>query len=241
MSFTCYPAIDVRDGRVVRLRQGDYAQETRYDDDPFARAMRFAEAGAGWLHLVDLDAARVGGYTLFPLLRRIADRMNVQTGGGVREREDVAALLDAGASRVVVGSLAVEQPKRVIEWIEAFGGERIVIALDVRRDGVGWFPATRGWTQAAPVDLLTLLATYRRSGLRHLLCTDIARDGMLSGVDPALYNALRECAPEVAVQVSGGVRDLDDVRIARTSGCGGVVLGRALLEGRIALTEALAC
>ena len=243
MRFTCYPAIDVRDGRVVRLRQGDYARETRYDADPFARAMTFAEAGATWLHLVDLDAARVGGYTLAPLLRRVADdgRLQVQTGGGVRTREDVAALLDLGAARVVVGSLAVEQPALVAQWLTEFEAERIVVALDVRRDEARWVPATRGWTQSAGTTALDLLAFFRDNGLRHLLCTDIARDGMLSGIDPALYGALRKCAPEVAVQVSGGVRDLADVRAAREAGCAGAVLGRAVLEGRLALAEALAC
>ncbi|KGQ18473.1 1-(5-phosphoribosyl)-5-[(5- phosphoribosylamino)methylideneamino] imidazole-4-carboxamide isomerase [Lysobacter dokdonensis DS-58] len=243
MRFTCYPAIDVRDGCVVRLRQGDYAQETRYDADPLARAMAFADAGATWLHLVDLDAARVGGYTLAPLLRRIADggRLQVQTGGGVRTSDDVAALLDAGAARVVIGSLAVETPARVVRWIERFGAERIVVALDVREEDGRWLPATRGWTQTAGSDALGLLSFYRDQGLRHLLCTDIARDGMLSGTDPALYAALRACAPSVAVQVSGGVRDLDDVRAARGAGCGGAILGRALLEGRFDLAEALAC
>lgn len=244
MSFTCYPAIDVRDGAVVRLRQGDYARETRYDDDPFARAMAFADTGATWLHLVDLDAARSGGYTLQPLLRRIAadGRMRVQTGGGVRSVEDVVDLRAAGAARVVVGSLAVEHPTLVAQWLERFGPETIVLALDVRRDATGrWMPATRGWTNAGSTDALALLAWYRDRGLRHLLCTDIARDGMLSGPDEALYAALRACAPEVALQMSGGVRDVADVRAARGIGCDGAILGRALLEGRLSLAEALAC
>lgn len=244
MNFTCYPAIDVRNGAVVRLRQGDYARETRYDDDPFARAMSFADAGATWLHLVDLDAAREGGYTLQPLLRRIAEdgRLRVQTGGGVRTTEDVVVLRDAGASRVVVGSLAVERPALVVEWLDRFGPDAIVVALDVRRDTAGqWVPATRGWTDAGAIDALALLAWYRERGLRHLLCTDIARDGMLSGPDEALYAALRDCAPEIEVQVSGGVRDVADVRAARAIGCAGAVLGRALLEGRLSLAEACAC
>ncbi|MUV14704.1 HisA/HisF-related TIM barrel protein [Noviluteimonas gilva] len=243
MSFTCYPAIDVRDGCVVRLRQGDYAQETRYDPDPHACAMRFADAGATWLHLVDLDAARAGGYTLAPLLRRIADegRLQVQTGGGVRTREDIASLLDAGATRVVIGSLAAENPALVAQWIEDFGAERIVVALDVRVDQGRWLPAIRGWTRNASADALGLLVFHRDHGLRHLLCTDVARDGMLSGIDPALYTALRRCAPEVAIQVSGGVRDVADVRAARTTGCAGAILGRALLDGHLSLSEALAC
>lgn len=243
MNFTCYPAIDVRDGCVVRLRQGDYAQETRYDADPFARAMAFADAGAGWLHLVDLDAARMGGYTLAPLLRDIADegRLRVQTGGGIRTQHDVERLLEAGASRVVVGSLAVEDPEQVAQWIATFGAEHLVVALDVRNDAGRWVPATRGWTNTSDTDALDLLAWYRDRGLRHLLCTDIARDGMLTGIDPALYAALRGRAPTVAVQASGGVRDVSDVSSARDAGCAGAILGRALLEGRLSLAEALAC
>src|SRR5262245_27747058 len=130
MSFTVYPAIDVREGRVVRLAQGDYARETRYDADPYALAMRYADAGARFLHLVDLDAARSGGYTLEPLLRDIAKdgRLQVQTGGGVRGIDDVQRILDAGAARVVVGSLAVKEPERVAEWLQRFGAQRVTVA-----------------------------------------------------------------------------------------------------------------
>ena len=244
MSFTCYPAIDVRDGRVVRLRQGDYARETRYDEDPFARAMAFADAGARWLHLVDLDAARTGGYTLRPLLARIvADgRLQVQTGGGVRTREDVACLRAAGATRVVVGSLAVERPARVGEWLEEFGADHITLALDVRFGDDGrWRPAVRGWTGGAEAGLDEYVDYFAARGLRHLLCTDIARDGMLSGPNTTLYAALHAQAPAVALQASGGVRDVADLRAARAAGCAGAVLGRALLEGRVDLAGALAC
>ena len=135
MSFTVYPAIDVRDGRVVRLRQGDYAEETRYADDPLTLAQRYADAGARWLHLVDLDAAKAGGYTLLPLLQSIyqATGLQVQTGGGVRRREDVQQLLSAGAQRGEVGSMAVREPDLVLDWLSAFGGDALTIALDRQR------------------------------------------------------------------------------------------------------------
>jgi phosphoribosylformimino-5-aminoimidazole carboxamide ribotide isomerase len=247
-AFTVYPAIDVRDGAVVRLRQGDYAQQTLYADDPFELAQAYANAGAQWLHLVDLDAARSGGYTLTPLLRRIKSEttLRVQTGGGVRHAEDVVALLDAGADRVVIGSLAVRSPETVQKWIARFGGERLVIALDTRADAQGhWHLPVHGWTELPQTgtgdELESLLAFYARLGLRHLLCTDIARDGMLSGTNIALYRRLHEIAPDVALQASGGVRDARDLRAARDAGCAGAVLGRALLEGRIELAEALAC
>lgn len=244
MSFTVYPAIDVREGRVVRLRQGDYAQETRYPADAFELAQRYAAIGAEWLHLVDLDAARAGGYTLAPLLRRIANEtpLRVQTGGGVRAEDDVSRLLDAGAARVVVGSLAVREPERVAEWIVRQGAERIIVALDTRQDAVGrWRLPVHGWTETSDRSLDEVIAFYAANGLRHLLCTDITRDGMLSGPNLALYAHLRKLAPTLALQASGGVRYLADVRAAGDTGCAGVVLGRALLEGQLDLGEALAC
>lgn len=244
MSFTVYPAIDVRAGKVVRLRQGDYADETRYGDDPLAFALRYADAGATWLHLVDLDAARAGGYTLQPLLRdlRACTGLQVQTGGGVRSEADVAVLLEAGAGRVVVGSLAVTAPDTVMGWLATFGSERITVALDARQDATGtWRLPVHGWTQVAAETLDALLARYADAGLTHLLCTDIARDGMLAGPNIDLYRRLCERHPGVRVQASGGVRDAADVAAARAAGCAGVVLGKALLDGRLSLAEALAC
>lgn len=243
MSFTVYPALDIRGGHVVRLLQGDYARETTYGDDPLPRAQAFLAAGARWMHLVDLDAARAGGYTLAPLLRAIADTgLQVQTGGGIRAREDLERLFDAGAARVVIGSLAVRESANVIEWLHAFGPERITVALDTRQDAQGrWRLPVQGWTDTAGEELDVLARRYADAGLRHLLCTDISRDGMLSGPNMDLYAQLREWVPQLQVQVSGGVRDLGDVIAARAAGCAGVVLGKALLEGRLDLREALAC
>ena len=244
MSFTVYPAIDVREGRVVRLRQGDYANETRYGDDPLAFAAGYAQAGAKWLHLVDLDAAKAGGYTLHSLLRAIVAQtgLQVQTGGGVRSREDVVALLDAGAARVVIGSLAVRAPEAVAAWLADFGSERITIALDARQDDAGiWRLPVHGWTQVADETLDAMLARHVGAGLVHLLCTDIARDGMLAGPNIDLYQRLCKRHPDLRVQASGGVRDVADVVAARAVGCSGAVLGKALLEGRLDLRGALAC
>ncbi len=243
MSFTVYPALDIRGGGVVRLLQGDYARETTYGDAPLPRAQAFLDTGARWMHLVDLDAARAGGYTLAPLLRAIADTgLQVQTGGGIRAREDLDRLFDAGAARVVIGSLAVRESAKVIEWLHAFGPERVTVALDTRQDAQGrWRLPVQGWTDTAGEELDVLARRYADAGLRHLLCTDIARDGMLSGPNMDLYAQLREWVPQLQVQVSGGVRDLGDVAAARAAGCAGVVLGKALLEGRLDLREALAC
>jgi len=241
MSFIVYPAIDVRGGRVVRLQQGDYAQETRYGDAPFSLAARYAEQGADWLHLVDLDAAKSGGYTLKPVLRQLKSEtgIKVQTGGGVRSEADVEHLLDCGADRVVIGSLAVTARERVAGWIQRFGAERIVVALDTREVDGCWRLPVHGWTEASALGLDDALTFYGRHGLRHLLSTDIARDGMLSGPNLSLYARILALAPALAVQASGGVRGIDDVRAARAAGCAGVVLGKALLEGLIELPAAL--
>lgn len=242
-TFTVYPAIDVREGAVVRLRQGDYAQETRYPADPFALARQYADAGARWLHLVDLDAARAGGYTLAPLLRRLKAEtpLQVQTGGGVRGEADVEALLEAGADRVVVGSLAVREPGRVASWVSRYGAGSLTLALDTRRDAEGrWRLPVHGWTEEGGKELDVLAAAYDEVGLRHLLCTDISRDGMLSGPNIDLYRYLCQRFPRLAVQASGGARDLADVLAARDAGCGGIVLGKALLDGKLDLGAALA-
>lgn len=242
--FQLYPAIDIRDGRVVRLAQGDYARETQYGDDPLAVIRSYAEQGAGWLHLVDLDAAREGGYTLVSLLNGINDTtaLKVQTGGGVRSRADVQRILEAGASRVVIGSLSVRRPEEVIAWIGEFGPERITVALDARQDDAGvWQLPVHGWTEASGVTLDELAQRYASAGLKHLLCTDIARDGMLTGPNFELYAHLAKIAPALQVQASGGVSGIDDVHRAKAQGCAGIVLGRALLEGRFTVAEALQC
>jgi len=243
-TFTAYPAIDVREGRVVRLQQGDYARETRYPDDPLAVAMRYADAGARWLHLVDLDAARAGGYTLAPLLRSIAEdgRLQVQTGGGVRDEAAVAAMLEQGASRVVIGSLAVREPALVEAWLQRYGAARITIALDTRQDEAGvWQLPIHGWTESAELDLDACLRRYRDAGAQHLLCTDIARDGMMRGPNLELYRMIVARDEGFELQASGGVRDVADIVASRDAGCSGAVLGRSLLEGGMTIEDALVC
>jgi phosphoribosylformimino-5-aminoimidazole carboxamide ribotide isomerase len=241
--FELYPAIDVRDGRVVRLVQGDYERETRYARDPVELAAAYEREGARWLHLVDLDAARDGGWTLGPLLGRLraSTALRIQSGGGIRGEADVERLLKAGVERVVIGSLAVKQPDLVSTWLARYGVERITIALDTRADARGrWTLPTAGWTQGTGARLEHVLGLYRDAGLRHLLCTDIGRDGMLTGPNIDLYRRLHALAPEVALQASGGARELGDVTAAREAGCAGIVLGKALLEGRFAVADAVA-
>lgn len=240
--FTVYPAIDVRGGRVVRLHKGDYEKETQYDEDPVALAQRYRDEGAQWLHLVDLDAARAGGYTLGPVLEEIATGtgLKVQTGGGVRTADDVARLRDHGAERVVVGSMAVREPDTVIRWIDDVGPEHLTVALDTRaaEDG-SWVLPVSGWTSLAEADLPTTVHRYADSGLTHVLCTDIGRDGTLAGPNFNLYTFLTRSVPQLQVQASGGTRTVADVRVCRRTGCSGVILGKALLEGRFSVAEAM--
>lgn len=235
-AFTPYPAIDVRDGTVVRLRQGDYEQETRYTDDPVAVARRYAASGAEWLHLVDLDAARSGetGHAA-ALVAQVADLgLKVQAGGGVRSMADVQRLRDAGAERVVVGSMAVIEPEEVIGWLGEVGPDHLTVAVDTRADEAGqWVLPVSGWTEVSATDLVSTLHQYVGEGLRHLLCTDINRDGTFGGPNLHLYTMLRHTAPDLLIQASGGVRDLNDVRAVRRLGCAGVIVGKALLDGRI--------
>ena len=237
------PAIDLREGRVVRLAQGDYARETRYPRDPAQLAHEYFASGARWLHVVDLDGARSGQLHNLRAIAAIADSgLSLQAGGGVRDEDDLRRLYDAGVVRVVVGSVAVREQDIVEKWISSYGAERICIALDTRLDEAGrWSLPVKGWTESSEFTLDELAPHYAGAGARHLLCTDIARDGMLAGPNLELYEHLAHVVPTLDVQASGGVRDATDLRALRALGLAGAVLGRSLLEGRLTLAEALSC
>ena len=242
MNFDVIPAIDLRGGQVVRLKQGDYAQQTTYAAAPRELAQRYADAGARRLHLVDLDGARSGQLDNLAVIRAIAaDGMRVQAGGGVRDEADLQRLFDAGVQRVVLGSVAIRDPGLVAGWLDTYGAERLTLALDTRRIDGRWTLPSAGWTETGARTLDELAPWYAARGARHLLCTDIDRDGMLAGFNLDLYRHLADSVPQLAVQASGGVRSLDDIRAAREAGAQGVILGRALLEGRFTVEEALAC
>lgn len=237
-----YPAIDLRGGQVVRLLQGDYAQETRYPLEPVALAAQYAQAGAQWLHVVDLDGARDARQVHSGQIARIAALagLKVQSGGGVRERADVDRLLDSGVRRVVVGSSFVRSPETVGRWIEDLGADALCIALDVRGHDGRWQVQAAGWREDGGWTLEAALETGRVLGARHFLVTDIGRDGMLAGPALALYRELRRRFPEARLQASGGVSSLADLAELRQEGVAGVIVGKALLEGRFTLNAALA-
>lgn len=237
-----YPAIDVLDGRVVRLEKGDFSAITDYGGDPVAVAKSYLDAGAEWLHLVDLSGARDGQRRQLGLVETIAATgIKIQTGGGVRSAKDIETLLESGAARVVIGSLAITEPERVTGWLSRFGSAHIAAAFDVKlKNGVP-VPVVKGWTEEAGTTLGELLAQYRHAGLAHALVTDVGRDGMLQGLNTQLYQDLVTSRKDIAWQASGGVATLDDIREARRLKMGGVIIGRALYEGRFTLEEALAC
>ena len=230
-----YPAIDLREGKVVRLLQGDYGQQTTYGDDPVAVARSFAEAGAAWIHVVDLDAARSGSPVNRPVVAAIAAALegmaSVQTGGGVRSVSDAQALADAGVARVVMGSAAVADPTLVAAASQVVA---VAVGLDHRNGEV----AVHGWTEGSGVQLADALGGFPTAAA--FVITDIARDGMLTGPD---VNGLALAARSTAVPViaSGGVAELSDLAALRAvPGISGIITGKALYEGRFTVAQALA-
>jgi phosphoribosylformimino-5-aminoimidazole carboxamide ribotide isomerase len=214
---------------------------TQYEDKPAAQLTAFAADGAEWIHVVDLDGAEAGEavqHALIGDLTRAID-VKIQSGGGVRGANDVARLLDAGVSRVVVGSLAVTQPNDVAAWLRGFGPERITLAFDVRIEGGVPVPALKGWTQSSGIDLWTALDRYPKGTLKHLLVTDVGRDGAMTGPNLELLSEIRLRRPDLVLQASGGVSSLQDITAIKALGCHGVIVGRALYEGRFTLAEAI--
>ncbi len=230
------PAIDLRDGRVVRLLQGDFDEETRYELSAEELFARYASAGARWVHVVDLDGARDGQAGNRAIVAALAARggPSIQSGGGLRSSRSVEALLAAGVGRAVLGSVAVAEPGEVMEWFGEFGTERLVLALDVRLDAAG-VPrvATHGWRQQSSLSLWDLVRRYLAVGLRHVLCTDVSRDGALTGPNLSLYREAMARFPEVSWQASGGVRDAADLRALAETGVAAAISGKALIEGRV--------
>lgn len=231
-----YPAMDLMGGRVVRLAQGRFDEATTYAADPAEALAGFAAAGATWAHVVDLDGAKAGAPAQHELIAELSQgtKLNLQVGGGLRTAEQIARLLDAGAARVVVGSLAVKAPELVGAWLDAFSPERVTLAFDVRFvDGVP-LVVTSGWAEASALSLWDAASFFPEA--RHLLLTDIGRDGMLAGPNFALFEEAAKRLSRAQLQASGGVASLDDLKRLRTAGA---IVGKALWEGRFTLRQAL--
>jgi phosphoribosylformimino-5-aminoimidazole carboxamide ribotide isomerase len=234
------PAIDLRGGRCVRLFQGDFAAETRYDHEPHELLLRYRGLGATWLHVVDLDGAKNGVLSNRKIIVALASQraMRVQVGGGIRSAATIDDLLRQGVARVVVGSAAVEQPDEVAGWMARYGSDRICLAFDVRLDDSG-VPRvrTRGWTEGGALSLWDAIERFPAGSIKHVLCTDIARDGALTGPNVELYREALSRFPNLAWQASGGVRDAADLAELAQTGVAGAVSGKALLEERFTSEE----
>jgi phosphoribosylformimino-5-aminoimidazole carboxamide ribotide isomerase len=234
------PAIDLRGGRCVRLYQGDFAAETRYEYSPRELLREYRALGASWVHVVDLDGAHDGAPGNRGLIVELAAQhgLRLQVGGGIRSPEAIEELIASGVERVVIGSAAVERPDEVIGWLSRFGADRICLALDVRHDAKGEPQVrTRGWKSGTATSLWEALDLYPAAAVRHVLCTDIERDGALAGPNLDLYGAALERFPRIAWQASGGVRDAADLHALSRTGVAAAVSGKALLEGRIGPLE----
>lgn len=234
------PAIDLKAGNCVRLFQGDFDQVTVYSDNPVAVAEQYAELATTDLHIVDLDGARSGNQDNRDIIAGIAAATNmaIQLGGGIRDSETLETWFDAGVARGVVGSLAITEPDTVKAWLARYGADRIVLALDViiGDDSVP-LVATHGWTSSSTSTVFECIEDFSSAGLRHVLCTDVSRDGAMAGPNLELYQQIINRFPDLQLQASGGVRDIDDLHTLRAAGLPAAITGRALLDERITTGE----
>ena len=234
------PALDLKDGRCVRLLRGDFAAETRYEAEPLALLAKYRELGADWLHIVDLDGAHNGSSGNRGIIADLAahDGVKLQVGGGLRDTAAVSQMLDLGVDRVVVGSAALIKADQVRTWLKDFGPERIALAFDVRLDGAGTpCVATHGWRRQSTLSLWDAVASFVPDDLLHVLCTDVGRDGTLSGPNLDLYTEAVRRFPLIAWQASGGIRDARDMRALAECGAAAAISGKALLEELIPAEE----
>ncbi len=234
------PAIDLKDGNCVRLFKGDFEKTTHYSSNPAAIGKRFSELAVSDLHIVDLDGARTGNQQNRGIVEAIAAEttLEVQLGGGIRSRADVELWREIGVARCVVGSVAVRDPGIVHGWLDEFGQDAIVLALDIKiSDANVPILTTHGWTEDADLSLWQCLDAYVERGARHVLCTDVARDGAMSGPNFALYETILSRYPGLSLQASGGVRHRADLEQLRSIGVPAAITGRALLDGEITATE----
>jgi len=236
------PAIDVLDGQVVRLHQGDYADSVIYANSPLQQLVVYQDAGAKLVHIVDLDAAKSGEFVNRDVFHEliIKSKVALQVAGGVRAASDIEERLELGIQRVVVGSKVVTATQDFCDWIMRFGPDKIVAAIDVKKISDEFVPQVHGWTESSDTNLFELLDVLVSAGLKHLLCTDIAKDGMLSGPNYELYTELLRRYPNLIVQASGGVSATTDLEELERRHIPEAISGKALLDGRIDLNEAVA-
>ena len=229
------PAIDIIDGKCVRLTQGDYAQKKVYNERPLEVALAFQDAGIRRLHLVDLDGAKSGSVRNWKVLETIAGKTDlvVDFGGGIKAEKDVDIVFNSGAALATVGSIAVKNAELFVSWLSAYGAERFLLGADVRDEKIvvsGWLETTDQW-------VYDFIADYIGKGVKQIFCTDVSKDGLLQGPALELYKNIVGKFPELHFIASGGVSGMDDVRRLEEAGCRGVIIGKAIYEGRITLKE----
>ncbi|HEY8404647.1 MAG TPA: 1-(5-phosphoribosyl)-5-[(5-phosphoribosylamino)methylideneamino]imidazole-4-carboxamide isomerase [Flavobacteriales bacterium] len=229
------PAIDLINGQCVRLSQGDFDSKKVYSSNPLEVAKQFEEAGIKRLHIVDLDGAKSGKICNLPVLETIASNTSlmIDMGGGIRSNDDVAALLNAGAAFVSVGSIAYKQPIMFKEWLNTFGADKFLLGADVKDEKI----AVHGWLENTDYSVYDFINEHLSNGIKQVFCTDIATDGMLKGPSIYLYKKLLERFPSIHLIASGGVSSIEDVKQLDAIGCHGVIIGKAIYEGKIAMHE----
>lgn len=234
------PAIDLKDGNCVRLYKGDFEQSTEYSNDPVAVAQRFADLRSTDLHIVDLDGARSGTQENRSIISTIAteSQLSIQLGGGIRDFDTVNRWLTSGVNRCVIGSLTITEPDAVKSWLVRLGPDKIVLALDVNinEDGTPLI-TTHGWTRPSNTSVYECIEGYLEVGLKHVLCTDVSRDGAMAGPNVGLYENIMLRYPQLQLQASGGVRDIRDLETLRNHGIPAAITGRAILDGKITASE----
>jgi phosphoribosylformimino-5-aminoimidazole carboxamide ribotide isomerase len=229
------PAIDLIEGRCVRLAQGDFAQQQIYHENPLEVAKRFESAGLKRLHLVDLDGAKNGRVTNLKILEKIARNtdLTIDFGGGIKTDDDIQAVFEAGAAMASIGSIAVKDRRRFFVWLEKYTSARILLGADVRAGKL----SINGWQTETEIELLPFLEDYFMRGVGQAFCTDISLDGLLRGVNLRLYQKIRARLPHLKLIASGGVNSIEDVFELEKIGCAGVIIGKAIYEGRIRIDE----
>ena len=229
------PAIDIINGQCVRLTKGDYDTKKVYNESPVEVAKAFEGAGLTHVHVVDLDGARAKHIVNAKVLEQIATQTSLQVdfGGGIKSETDLQTAFDCGASQVTLGSIAVSEPELVLEWLEKFGAEQLILGADAKNRRI----ATHGWEQDSGLDVIDFIKDYAQKGFKYVLCTDVAKDGMLAGPSLELYYEILEQLPELSLVASGGVTTMDDIYQCAELGCTAAIIGKAIYENKLSLKE----
>jgi len=229
------PAIDIIDGKCVRLTKGDYNTKVIYNEDPYEVARQFEDHGIEYLHMVDLDGAKSHKIWNYKILEKIASKtaLQVDFGGGIKSDEDIRIAFNSGAAQVTGGSIAVKDPGLFLAWLKKYGSTKIILGADVKEDKI----AVSGWQEKSDLEIISFIQKYVSEGIEYIISTDIAKDGMLTGPSVDLYKKILNKFPEINLIASGGVNVLEDLKEVKAIGCEGVIIGKAIYEHKITLKE----